>query len=270
MDQMINTFSDPKYLREQQYKTPKNLNARVSLHQRFRTNPYPWHRWVFDQMRPVPSAKIADIGCGPAYLWAENLERIPAGWSLQLLDLSFGMVASARESLTHREFLYSVADVQRLPLAANEFDAVVANHMLFHIPDLQLGLAEIRRILKLGGKFYASANGFQNLIEIWQWVAEALPSRNDIMKSRESVLGFSLENGEEQLLRHFSSVKLHRYPDSLEINEGQPLIDFVGSSNIQVKLNEYELSQYKIFLEEKLARENILLVTKDMGIFVAE
>lgn len=264
------TFTDPKYLREQQYRTPGNLNARASLHQRFRTNPYPWHRWVFDQIHPPENARIIDIGCGPAYLWAENMERIPASWSIILLDLSSGMVTTARDSLNDRGVSFSVGDVQQIPIASKQFDVVIANHMLFHVPEIQRALAEIGRILKPGGRLHATANGFRNLIEIWKWVAEAVPSRNDILTSREAVFGFSLENGKAHLSHHFSSVKLIRYPDTLKIDEVQPLVDFVASSNVQVKLSEDELAMYKAFLEQKIAAEKVLKVTKDMGIFVAE
>jgi hypothetical protein len=57
----------------------------------------------------------------------------------------------------------------------------------------------------------------------------------------------------------------------LEINEVQPIIDFVASTNInmQVDLSEIELRQCKTFLDEKLSTEKVLKVTKDVGIFVA-
>lgn len=31
-----------------QYQDAANLNARIQLHERFNTNQYDWHRWVFD------------------------------------------------------------------------------------------------------------------------------------------------------------------------------------------------------------------------------
>jgi len=263
----MTSFSDPKYLREKQYRTTKNLNARVSLHQRFRTNPYPWHRWVFDQIQEPDFAKIFEIGCGPAYLWAENLERIPESWSIHLLDLSLGMVTAARDSLKNREFSYLAGDAQDIPAETNKFDAVIANHMLFHIPDLERALSNIRRILKPGGRLYATTNGFRNLIEIWEWAAQALTSRNDILTSRKSVLNFSLENGEELLLRYFSSIALTQYPDSLEINEAPPIVDFVVSSSMQIELDEAELLTYLNFLEHKLTVDKVLKVTKNMCIF---
>lgn len=266
----MKTFTDPEYLRRQQYKTADNLNKRASLHVRFSTNPYPWHRWVFDQIRAPAGARIFEIGCGPGYLWAENRERIPESWSVCLADLSTGMVETARTALGGGRFAFLAADAQRIPMPAYRFDAVIANHMLFHIPDLPAALAGIRRILKRGGKLYASAVGFRNLFEIWEWAAEALPERKGIPLAREAVAGFSLENGEEQLARYFSNVKLIRYSDSLLIDEVQPMVDFVASSPYAGDLSEDELRRYKSFLEAKLRVEKSLKVTKDTGIFVAE
>ena len=41
-----------------------------------------------------------------------------------------------------------IADVQALPFPDNRFDVVAALWMLYHVPDLDRGLAEIRRVLR--------------------------------------------------------------------------------------------------------------------------
>ena len=266
----MNTFTDSKYLRKQQYKTPENLNKRASLHVRFGTNPIPWHRWVCDQFGDLDGARILDAGCGPAYLWAENTNWIPGTCSINLMDLSAGMLSAAKQSLVGTQLSFVQGNVEQIPLESNQFDLALANHMLYHVPDIGLALKQIRRVLKPGGRFYAATNGFRNLIEVWEWVAQALPSRADILASRDVILRFSLENGEQLLSPYFSSVKLLRYPDSLEVNEAQPIVDFVESSKVQAHLSEDELSAYKEFLEQKLIAQKILKVSKDMGIFVAE
>ncbi len=67
----------------QQYQTAANLNARIDLRRRFSANPYPWHRWVFDQLALPADARILELGCGPADLWRENADRIPTGCDIQ-------------------------------------------------------------------------------------------------------------------------------------------------------------------------------------------
>ena len=54
----------------------------------------------------------------------------------------------------------------RLPFEADTFDAVVANHMLYHVPDRAQALAEMQRVLKPGGQVYLATNGLAHLREL--------------------------------------------------------------------------------------------------------
>ena len=82
--------TDKQYLTSRQYRDARNLNARGSLHARFGNNPYPWFRWLFDQLLAITpaDARVLEVGAGPASLWIENLDRLPPGWRVTLTDLS--------------------------------------------------------------------------------------------------------------------------------------------------------------------------------------
>ncbi len=150
----MSKFTDQQYLRTDQYRDSTNLDARVLIHQRFSTNPYGWFRWVFDRLLKLPeNAKILELGCGPGYMWKENVERIPAGWNITLSDLSSGMVDAAWRNLivSGRAFQFKEIDAQSIPFEDETFDAVIANHMLFHVPDRPKAIAEIKRVLKSAG-----------------------------------------------------------------------------------------------------------------------
>ena len=96
----MSKFTDPQYLKNEQYKDSSNLDARTAIHQKFSTNPQGWHNWVFDQLLQLPdNANILELGCGPAYLWRENVGRIPAGWRITLSYFSYGMLDSAWRNL---------------------------------------------------------------------------------------------------------------------------------------------------------------------------
>ncbi len=56
----IARLADTQFVTDQ-YQNAKNLNARIQLHQRFSTNKYGWHRWVFDQFSFPPQSRILEL-----------------------------------------------------------------------------------------------------------------------------------------------------------------------------------------------------------------
>jgi ubiquinone/menaquinone biosynthesis C-methylase UbiE len=159
----MNKFFDPAHLREDQYKTTQNLDARVTLHRRFSTNPYPWQKWVFDQLKFPLEAEILEVGCGPAYLWVENKSRTPSGWNLTLTDISHGMATAAGANLGgSKDIALLSTSAQSLAFSSQAFDGVIANHMLYHVPNMETAIREIRRVLKPNGLFYSTTNGFRH------------------------------------------------------------------------------------------------------------
>ena len=206
-----------------QYAGDRNLRARIELHDRFSTSTLSYPRWVFDGYEFGDIADVLEVGCGNGNIWRENLDRIPAGWRLTLTDLSPGMVEAAGAVFGHRAE-YRVADVVELPFAADVFDAVIANHMLFHVEDRHRGLGEIARVLRPGGKFRATAIGVEHLRE----VRELAPPPDDSQWARTRER-FTVEQVPEELAPFFVDVELEPYPDSLEVRELEPLLAFVRS-----------------------------------------
>jgi ubiquinone/menaquinone biosynthesis C-methylase UbiE len=258
--------NDPLYLKKQ-YKDSSNLDARVRLHQCFSMNKYGWQRWVFDQFKAPDRWRILELGCGPGYLWLDNLDRIPAGWEITLSDFSAGMLEQARDNLeTHRPFQFKTIDAQSIPFEDAHFDAVIANHMLYHVPNQSAALAEIRRVLKLAGHFYASTVGDRHLIEIANLIRKydaGLSSWGAVAAS------FTLENGMAQLARQFTNIKLYRYQDALEVTEVDPLVDYLLSGWAR-QILEKSLDQFREFIARELeACGGVLHITKDSGLFVS-
>ena len=159
-------LNNPDYLKAEQYRDAGNLNARIALHARFSTNKQGWFAWVFDQLlataplSATQQACVVELGCGPAGLWSANRARLPAGWKLLLTDFSPGMAAQAQRAMGgDARFAVAVADATSIPVAGQAADAVLANHMLYHVADLRRALGEIRRVLKPGGRLFACHRG---------------------------------------------------------------------------------------------------------------
>jgi len=237
----------------EQYATDANLQARIALHARFSTNPG-WAEWLFAREAPGPGARILDVGCGPATLWRANRERIDPSWSLTLADFSPGMIEAARRELGERAE-YIVADAQKLPIPTNSFDVVVANHMLYHVPDRPCALTEIRRLLVSAGSFHASTIGRGHLAELG-----ALVPGWDIGRHAEA---FGLETGPGQLEAFFVDVRVERFEDRLAVTDAEPVLAYIRSSSAYPG---GDLAGVRTAVEAAIARYGAFHITKAQGL----
>ncbi|MBZ0276510.1 MAG: class I SAM-dependent methyltransferase [Anaerolineae bacterium] len=266
----MSRIADHDYLLTDQYRNAANLMDRIRLHEQFSTNPYDWMVWVFDQYRLSPDARILELGCGPADCWHKNRHRIPAGWDITLSDFSPGMIESARANLGDQagRFTFQVIDAQSIPCEDARFDAVIANHMLYHVPDRPAALAEIRRVLKPGGRLFATTIGpahLQEMYDLARWFDPNITFGNIANP-------FDLDNGLPQLEALFADVQVDRYPDSLVVTEVQPLVAFILSTtgNARELLQGDRLAAFVACVEEEFARHNgQFFITKDSGMFKA-
>jgi ubiquinone/menaquinone biosynthesis C-methylase UbiE len=256
-----------------QFQNSTNLNARIRLHDRFSTNVYGWHRWLFDRLELSDGLNILEIGCGNAALWRRNYNDIPRECSITLTDFSQGMINDAQANLgsdADERFTFNMADAQSLPFESESFDVVVANYVLFLVPDPDKAFAEMHRVLKPGGMLYASTMGKSHLRELKKLLSEF--DAHIIMAKIDLSERFGLENGEQQLSEYFSEITLARYQDSLLVTDAEPLVDYVlsTSGNAGQVLVGAKLKEFKTFMKKKMAAsEGAIHITKDSGVFTA-
>ncbi|MBL8062916.1 MAG: class I SAM-dependent methyltransferase [Anaerolineales bacterium] len=263
----MSRFTDQNYLMQSQYKDSGNLNARLAIHQRFSTNSYGWFNWLFDHLSKLPvNANILELGCGNGELWKECASRIPDGWALTVTDLSDGMLDAAWRNLIviKRGIKFEQVDAQSIPYDDNAFDAVIANYMLYHVPDRKKTLAEIRRVLKDDGVLFAATSGENHMREMYQWIARVSGG-----SAGEFALQFTLENGKDQLQEFFPRVELSRYSDGLSVTEVEVIIAYVGSMSSVDKLSAEEMDMLEVELREMLEKYGSIRISKDAGLFRA-
>ncbi|HZU12445.1 MAG TPA: class I SAM-dependent methyltransferase [Chloroflexota bacterium] len=256
-------LTDRDSLTEHQYRDASNLEARIRLHRDFSTNPYPFHRWYFDRLDLPATAHVLEVGAGSGALWRENADRIPPGWELTLTDLSPGILADARRSLTGLHARFAVADAQALPFSDASFDAVLANHMLYHVPDRRRAIAEFRRVLQPGGRLYAATNGEGHLQELRDLLAEYVTD----MPMRGG-WDFGLDDGAAQLRASFRDVVLYRYDDAFRITQAEPLKAYIRSMGDYWHIPETRRAELDRRIEDLVAR-GPFHIGKEAGMFVA-
>lgn len=269
-----NLFQDSTFLRQNQYKTSSNLNARAALHRQFSTASVGWPPWVFGFLGLTAGMRVLECGCGPGWLWRGNLDRIPGDCHIILTDLSAGMVAEAEAALADSDhtFAFRQANIEVLDFAVETFDVVVANHMLYHVPDLAQGLSEVRRVLKRNGRFIAATNGNNHMKELPNLIPESLSQQSTSFRMRGAgeQLSFRLENGRSLLSPYFETIDLHLYEDSLHVTEVEPLLAYAFSMMPSgAGVPQTAVNQLRAAWAAQIAADGAIEISKHTGVFVA-
>lgn len=264
----MDDISNKEYLMEQ-YNTSVNLATRIQLHDRFSTNPTDWHRWLFDQINFVPDCRVLELGCGSGALWLKNQGRIAPDWHITLSDFSTGMLNDAQQNLVDCDasFQYAIVDAQTIPFADNVFDIVIANHMLYHVPDRTRAFAEIQRVLVPQGRFYAATGGREHLREIKQICEMAGIAVGGVFNVNET--DFLLQNGADQMAPWFSDIDLKRFDSNLAVTEVEPLLAFILASIPSQNIDSSKLQNLQTLINQKLVKDGIVHITKETGLFAA-
>lgn len=215
-------------LKNDQYRDSSKLAARARLHGKYAQTEAPWFEWIAQKAALPEGARVLDIGCGPGWLWAEAAETLPGSLSIQLADISPGMIDEAVtrvRGLDRWEVEGAVADVMALPYADASFEAVFAVHMLYHAPDPAAAIAEIARVLKPGGIAIITTNGHNDCSELYDLGYRAFGG-----KPGNPIAGlFDIEMGDGLLQPVFAKVKYIPFRSRLVCTDPEDVCAFLTS-----------------------------------------
>lgn len=256
---MINNKDDVK----KQYEKTENLDTRISIHDKYSTNKIGFANWIFSNYRVEDGMKILELGCGTGSMWKGREDLIKRSSKIILSDFSEGMVEQSKNTIGEYDNVdYMVIDIQNIPFEDDSFDIVIANMMLYHVPDIDKGLSEVRRVLKDGGNFYAATYGEHGIME---HVAKLL-GRYGVTDTTSRA--FTLQNGQKILEPYFDNVKMLRYEDSLAVTNVDDLVDYVCSLSNMSTLASIPKDEIREVLTEHM-KDGVLMVPKEYGMFVA-
>ena len=202
-------INDPEHV-ARQYATEENLEARRSLYAKAE-GPDP-RDIAFDAVAEVEPGRVLEVGGGPGELAARIAGEL--GCEVVMLDVSPRMV----ELASARGVRAVVGDVQDLPFEDGEFDCLLAAWMLFHVPDVDLGLRELARVLRPGGRLVAATNSAEHMKELREIAGTAAWARV-----------FTRENGAEILGKHFATVERRDADGWVTIDHPDVVRGFVAS-----------------------------------------
>ena len=204
------------------------LRIRLDTHDQYTVPRINYPDWVLSRYAWRGDERVLDVGSGPGVYYEALCERCPQA-DYMGLDLSFGILA--QHPVPNR---LVTADALHLPFANQHFDVVMANHMLFHVSDVEDAIVEIQRVLHPDGVLMAATNSAQTMPEFYTLFRRALMllSAHGKLHSQPPPMphsSFTLEGGVRKLSRHFYAVVRHDISSAFVFDTVEPVMNYIES-----------------------------------------
>jgi SAM-dependent methyltransferase len=215
--------TDPRLLAAHAYQGDRHLRSRQRLYD-YQEPAYDLPGLASTLLAGQGPRRILDVGCGNGAFTHRLRDDFPDAAVIGL-DIAGGMLALVEPPTVQ-------ADAMHLPFADNSMDAVLAMHMIYHLPDIDRGLAEMRRVLRPGGLLIASTNGADDKIELddlWSRAAAAVLGVPEGPRRIKLSRRFDLESAPAVLQSHFRDIRTHHLPGIIEVREPDPVLNHFKS-----------------------------------------
>src|SRR5262245_3947129 len=214
--------STREWLVSEAYPDRRNLAARRSIYA-YRTPQCDLPAVAVEQLGGVHGL-VVDVGCGDgAYVRALRSAR--PDLTVLGLDLSPGMLAATGPPVL-------LADAARLPLATGSADALLAMHMLYHLPEPGIAIAELARVRAADGLVLIATNAATDKSELFELRSAAIRDVTGIAPTwpPDGQALFTLEDGEVMARAHFAQVRRLDFTGWVTLTNPEPLVRFVEST----------------------------------------
>jgi SAM-dependent methyltransferase len=255
-------FTNRQNLATRAYANPTNFQARVALYQ----HQTPRHEpaAVAASLLRTVTGPVLDVGCGPgrylAALVRDQPERPVIG-----VDISPGMVAVATSAA---RCAGAVADATALPFGDGTCGAVLALHMLYHVPDPAAALAEFVRVVRPGGTVLLATNAEGDKAEMRALVAAAAGAINVSIPDYGNAMRFHLDDAEAMARRQFASVERVDLESIVEVDTPEPVVAFIASSSAWYSGTESVLDEVRRRVVAAIETAGAFQIRTHMGFLV--
>jgi len=258
----------------EQYATADRLQARIDVHEGYSERKLDFYGIVLDELQLVPGLWLLDVGCGSG---GYHPRLAGSGISAVALDFSAGMARTSQHQAVERGLPVQIlqADSQRLPFADASFERVMANHMLYHVPDILAALREMRRVLKPGGRVVLTTNAVDHTERITALHREAA---RELGYTEGPISGLNFTLDHLNLVREvFPNAEVVMIPNAFIFPSAEPALQHYMSGRVDAladrPADDSHRPRLRAVVEAKIqaivAREGEFRVPKDAGCFVA-
>lgn len=258
----MNTFANTSAVITQ-YATASNLNTRISIHEKYSVNKQGFGHWITEHYPIRPGMRVLELGCGTGSMWLGHEDLIAHCSELILSDFSGGMLETAKRNVTASNVRHEVIDIQDIPYQDNSFDLVIANMMLYHVPDLPKALSEVRRVLKHGGTFFCATYGECGIMAYLTELLSEFGIRDNTGRT------FTLQNGAGILASAFTDIRRLDYSDALAVTDPCDLVDYLYSLPSMTGLSPALRKDITNKLISHMD-QGVLTVPKEYGLFLCK
>ncbi len=210
------------------YATDHNLRVLEETYAKYCVPRTDFAAWTLETIDWTGDEVVLDIGAGAGNHYSRLIKAQPE-IEYYAVDLSPSLLYKHPCAADRLAF----GDALELPYADESFDVVMANHVLYHMGDIDTCLAEIKRVLKPDGRILASTDSLHTTPELQVLIRRAmvLLSENGAQVQPLSLpcQAFALENGTRILARHFYAVVRHDLPRQLVFDAVEPALEYLES-----------------------------------------
>lgn len=252
----------------EQYSSTANLDRRIALHEKYggREGLSTFH----NLLHLAPGSRVLEVGCGTGRFWEQGAHILPSDLELVLTDTSLAMIqetARRVEAIARWSRIETkIADIAALPFLAEEFETVLAMHVLYHVADRTKAVDEIARVLRPGGQLILTTNGKENLRSLFDLAHRAFggPKRDPGAQI------FGLEDVETVLSPSFGNIRITVFEDQLRITDPRDVVAYLASTPAGRRATTDQLAALGTLVQSAFqAQDGVLLSTRVTGFATA-
>jgi ubiquinone/menaquinone biosynthesis C-methylase UbiE len=236
--------------------------------------------WALSLVPLTHTTRILDAGAGwGRFTWALIEAYGVDPQHIVSIDQSAGMLQTAAQEAAQRSQSLGLAagDIEALPLVSARFDGMLANHVLYHLKDINAGVRELARILRPDGWLLATTNSERIRVILIDLHYQALEQLGAPFVPEEAS-PFSMENGDLYLSQVFRQVQRFYFEDETTYNDVKDFAalyqttgryrNVLADPQIDAGIKQALLPTFERLARESVDSEGVLRAPTLMGAFV--